>query len=152
MSANTWLTLDQYAGDTVLVAIVYQSIVGRCFADRSLTYHQHLADVMAEDHHRLLITDTWLMIHRYVSDTLPMLSRLTVGWSADRYETDRKTPLDRDNQLILGQYSTDSQPTSWSRVDRVSADISVDMLINTWSPKRYMIRKIFVSQCYEAQH
>ena len=52
-------------------------------------------------------TDTWLTIHRYIANTLPMLSRPTVGWSVDRYATDRKTPLDQD----IGRYLADTKPT-----------------------------------------
>ena len=65
-------------------------------------------------------TNTWPTVHRYVADTLPMLSRPTVGQSNDRsirrpysglWSTDTCLLLDRHSVDILTEILTVSQPT-----------------------------------------
>ena len=83
---------------------------------------------------------TWT-VHRYIADTLPLLSRLTVdddrlmiGRYSDRYSTDTRSMINR--------YSTDTRPTFSRHVDlyrlicrptldRYSADTRVDISIDT---------------------
>ena len=124
------LTVDQYIGRSVgqylvdsrlicwrhSVAIVYQSIVRRYFAARSLTYHRHVADVMAGHHPDTSPILDWQFINIC---TLPTHYQCHL----DRLSVDLPTDMRPTGKHHLTEISVDT----WPILDWLSTDILVEI-------------------------
>lgn len=148
------LTVDQYIGRYVgqylvdcrlicwrhFVAIVYQSIVGRYLAARSLTYHRHVADVMTEHHPHTSPILEWQFTDACKLPThyKCYLGRLSVDLPTDMRPTGKHhlTEISVDTWPILNWLSTnilvESRPSISRHIGRYVDQHSIPQKIQ-WS-------------------
>ena len=115
-------TVHRYTGNT-LPMLSWPTVSRFCWLmlDRELnitrpTYRPTVGDADCQPIHHQYLTSTWPRIHRYIADTLLMLS--------------------------VDRHSTEMLVDTWSTVYRLSADISVESQLSIgWHSSRYIDRQ-----------